>query len=166
MYRKITCVRTVANEPGFKAFLKPLHLFSMQWPVCLAVMFTLLTNKSLHLILSILSFVLQTGFCIKGTVHPRIKNVYFSLLPRVPFIHLDCFGASCPVWKISISSRNVSLKYNDPRWHLACGAENAKKHIVNLKTQQQCILPEIITQLFKIIHKPCCELFCVRAIFL
>lgn len=34
------------------------------------------------------------------------------------------------------------------RWHFACGAQSAKK--IYLQT-------EVMTQLLKIIHRPCCE---------
>ena len=30
-----------------------------------------------------------------GSVHPKLKNTYFFLLPVVRFIHLDCFRVSC-----------------------------------------------------------------------
>ena len=33
---------------------------------------------------------------LKGTVHPKIKDVYFSLF--VLLIHLNSFGASCAVF--------------------------------------------------------------------
>ena len=39
---------------------------------------------------------------IKGTVHPKIKNTCFFLLPVVVFIRIDSFGVSCLVLEISV----------------------------------------------------------------
>lgn len=54
---------------------------------------------------------------LKGTVHPKMKNPYFFLLPAVLFVHLDCFGdgrSSGDVWR-----RDGCLLL---RWHPACAA--------------------------------------------
>lgn len=50
---------------------------------------------------------------LKGTVHPKMKNKMFVLLPVVLFIHIDCFGVSCLVLG-DIDSRDARLlsKYN------------------------------------------------------
>lgn len=44
---------------------------------------------------------LRVRLIVKGTVHPRIKNIFFSLLPVVLFIHLH-LGVSWRLLEISI----------------------------------------------------------------
>lgn len=89
---------------------------------------------------------------LKGTVHPKVKNTLF-LIPVVLFVHLKCFGVSCRFLEILVVA---ALEYNETRWHSVCVAQRAKKEI-----QQQCLFSEIMTQLLKIIHRPCCNQFLV-----
>lgn len=62
---------------------------------------------------------------IKGTVHPKIRNTYFSSYLQLYLIHLDCFGVSCRVRDV-IQICLPSLEYNGIRWHVACLQLKAK----------------------------------------
>ena len=47
----------------------------------------------------------------------------------------------------------------------ACGAQSAPIEYIR-KTQQQCLFTKILSELLKIIHRPCCERFHAGTYFL
>lgn len=50
---------------------------------------------------------------------------------------------------ISLEHFVLFLQYNGARWHVACGAEGANR--ILLKTQQQSLISEVMTQLLKML---------------
>ena len=95
----------------------------------------------------------------KGTVQPNIiSNYIFSLLPLALFIHLNCFGVSCQLNMSTVSW--IKLK---TRWLVVL---EVARNCVRKTEQHQRFLPEIMTQLDKIIHRPYCEPFPMENYFL
>ena len=59
---------------------------------------------------------------IKGTVHPKIRNTYFSSYLYLYLIHLNCFGVSCRVLQILVVE--LSFLYKGTRWHSTWDVQN------------------------------------------
>ena len=94
-------------------------------------------------------WLLKGQFTLKSKIHIfplTCDAIYPSSLFWCEFLSLDILALG-----------KSSLKHNVTSWHLACSVQNAKTIQYNGKTQQQYVFPEVMTQLLKIIHRPCCE---------
>lgn len=89
----------------------------------------------------------------------RNSSQKFQILKEKSFyryvgeLYPDCFGVEY----------GHSLKYIRTRWHFTFGVQGAT--LTHLSIQQLCLVPEIMTPLHKINHRPCCGEFHVGAIF-
>ena len=86
----------------------------------------------------------SSGFCLfKGTVHPKIKNIYFPFQSRLFLCELQSFGDVC------LRSNVMEPDVTPQKIH-------SKESNSNFSLQKS----------FKrLIHRPCCEQFHVGALF-
>lgn len=87
------------------------------------------------------------------------SKLHIFPLPVVLYINLDCFGVSCRM--VELSAIEMSA-FSPMAFGLWC-SKRQKNYI--WKTQQKCLLPEIMTRLVNIIHRPCCAQFHVATVF-
>ena len=96
---------------------------------------------------------------LKGTVHPKIKNPYFTSFVE-PIISLGGFGVSCLVLEFGEFFLNI-MGVNGVLNMVPTAPPKIQQ-----QTQQQCLFPKIMTVSLKIISRSCCETFHVGTIFL